>query len=57
MSAGNFCFPAKHFSPIDIIHLNHEFIRNNRKWTYDTIQCEGTEPVIKNPLLKEPETK
>ncbi|KAG5322676.1 AL14E protein, partial [Pseudoatta argentina] len=27
--------------------------RNNRKWTYDSIHCEGTGPVIKNPLMKE----
>ncbi|EZA49554.1 hypothetical protein DMN91_005614 [Ooceraea biroi] len=27
--------------------------RNNRKWTYDSIHCEGTDPTIRNPLLKE----
>ncbi|KAL6259835.1 hypothetical protein P5V15_009746 [Pogonomyrmex californicus] len=31
--------------------------RNNRKWTYDSIVLEGSEPVIKNPLLKDTETK
>lgn len=38
---------------VEIIYLNCRFIRNNRKWTYDTIHCEGTDPVIKNPLMKE----
>lgn len=27
--------------------------RSNRKWTYDTIHCEGADLVIKNPLTKE----
>jgi len=27
--------------------------RNNRKWTYDSIHCEGTDSTIKNPLQKE----
>ncbi|XP_032662977.1 ARL14 effector protein [Odontomachus brunneus] len=27
--------------------------RNNRKWTYDSIHCEGADLVIKNPLAKE----
>lgn len=28
--------------------------RINRKWTYDSIENEGSDVVIKNPLLKEP---
>ncbi|XP_003694243.1 ARL14 effector protein-like [Apis florea] len=27
--------------------------RNNRKWTYESIENEGSDVIIKNPLLKE----
>ncbi|XP_033222314.1 ARL14 effector protein [Belonocnema kinseyi] len=27
--------------------------RNNRKWTYDSIENEGSDNVIKNPVIKE----
>ncbi|XP_020290241.1 ARL14 effector protein [Pseudomyrmex gracilis] len=29
--------------------------RNNRKWTYDSIQCEGIDATVKNPLMKSSE--
>lgn len=32
---------------------NKFFIRNNRKWTYESIENEGSDIIIKNPLLKE----
>ncbi|KAM0735390.1 ARL14 effector protein [Formica fusca] len=50
--------PGCHFPCLKCSSLKcgHE-CRNNRKWTYDTIHCEGTDPVIKNPLLKESEAK
>ncbi|XP_076481671.1 uncharacterized protein LOC117161132 isoform X2 [Bombus vancouverensis nearcticus] len=31
---------------------SHE-CRNNRKWTYESIENEGSDIIIKNPLLKE----
>lgn len=29
------------------------FHRNNRKWTYDAIENEGSDNLIKNPVVKE----
>ncbi|XP_043679734.1 ARL14 effector protein isoform X1 [Vespula pensylvanica] len=31
----------------------HRFFRINRKWTYDTIENEGSDVTKKNPVLKE----
>lgn len=32
---------------------NKILARNNRKWTYESIENEGCDVTIKNPLLKD----